>query len=93
MENKEHGTELKVVQEKTRKAAHAVEPMGANIMRTERKDQDFSIWKDRSWKDEKEADKETWTNGGFVHPTQAKRLPLRPNVFYAGKSQQKTSLS
>ena len=43
MENKEHVTELKIVQEKTRKATHATESMGANIMRTDIKDQDLSI--------------------------------------------------
>ena len=43
MENKEHITELKIVQEKTRKATHATESMGANIMRTDRKDQDLSM--------------------------------------------------
>ena len=90
MENKEHVTELKTVQKKTRKATHAIESMGANENRKKRSG--FSIWEDRSWKDEKEADKETWTNGCLVHPTQAKRLPLRPKVFYAGKSQQKKPL-
>lgn len=36
MENKEHVTELKIVQEKTRKATHAIESMGANENRKKR---------------------------------------------------------
>lgn len=90
MENKECVIELKTVQEKARKATHIIESIGATITKMDRKDRDYSIWEDRSWKDKKDTDKETWTNGRACAPnTRTERLPFRLEVFYTGKSQPK----